>query len=275
MTSPSGVRILELIEWLAAQSRPVTLAETRDALDLPKSSTLVLLRTLVQAGYAARGGDGRYDLKRLPGEASAQGAAWGTIVRITDKFVRDAVAATGESGFIAVMTPERCIRYVCKHVPEREIRYDRNIERDRIAHHVASGIAILAAAGDAEIESYIVDRTKAGSFAAPERRPLMKAIAATRRDGVAVNLKGRVEGAGGVAAAILDRSGRPVAALNISGPADRIEAHLDRIVAATREGARLASHELARRLSLPKDMSAGARAGSRTSFPQHVQDDSR
>lgn len=275
MTAPSGTRILELIEWLAAQSRPATLAETRDALDLPKSSTLVLLRTLVQAGYAARGADGRYLLLRLPGETSSRCGAWGTIVRITEKFVRDAVATTGESGFIAVMTEERCIRYVCKHVPEREIRYDRNIDLDRIAHHVASGIAILAATSDAEIESYIADRTKAGSFAASERRTLMKAIATTRRDGVAVNLKGRVEGAGGVAAAILDRSGRPVAALNISGPSERVEARLDRIVVATREGARLASHELARRLSVPKDMSADAPSPSPRSLAHRLQDASR
>jgi DNA-binding IclR family transcriptional regulator len=252
MTAPSGARILELIEWLASHGRAATLAETRVALDLPKSSTLVLLRTLVEAGYAGRGEDGRYRLLRLPGEASAEGGAWGTIVRIADPFVRDAVAVTQESGFIAAMTSERRIRYLSKHLPNREIRYDRNITIDRVAHHVASGIAILSAMPDAEIEAYIANAIRAGSFGRGERGALMAVVAATRRRGVAVNLKGRIEGAGGVAAAILDGAGRPVAALNISGPADRIEADLDRIVAAARDGARLASQELARRLSVPK-----------------------
>jgi IclR family transcriptional regulator, acetate operon repressor len=274
MTAPSGTRILELIEWLAAQGRPATLAETRDALDLPKSSTLVLLRTLVEAGYAGRGEDGRYRLLRLPGEASANGGAWGTIVRIAEGFVRDAVATTGESGFIAVMTAERCIRYICKQVPAREIRYDRNITIDRIAHHVASGVAILAATSDAEIENYIADRMAAGAFVASERRALMKAIATTRRRGVAVNLKGRIEGAAGVAAAILDRAGRPVAALNIAGPAARVEADLERIAAAANENARRASYELARRLSL-RDMDSDPRTPSDGNSFHRSQDVSR
>ncbi len=274
MIAPSGTRILELIEWLAAQGRPATLAETRDALDLPKSSTLVLLRTLVEAGYAGRGEDGRYRLLRLPGEASANGGAWGTIVRITERFVRDAVAATGESGFIAVMTAEHFIRYVAKQVPAREIRYDRNIAIDRIAHHVASGIAILAATSDAEIENYMAERARAGSFVASERRALMKAVAATRRRGAAVNLRGRIEGAAGVAAAILDRDGRPLAALNIAGPAARVEAAVERITAAAVENARLASHELVRRLS-PRDTDSDSRTASRRNSSHRPQDFSR
>jgi IclR family transcriptional regulator, acetate operon repressor len=279
MTAPSGARILELIEWLASHGRAATLAETRVALDLPKSSTLVLLRTLVESGYAGRGEDGRYRLLRLPGEASAEGGAWGTIVRIAGEFVCDAVAATQESGFIAAMTTERRIRYLSKHLPAREIRYDRNITIDRVAHHVASGIAILAAMTDAEIETYIADAVQTGSFLPGEHGALMTAIAATRARGVAVNLKGRIEGAGGVAAAILDGTGRPVAALNISGPADRVEADLDRIVAAARDSARLASQALARRLSVPKlsvqETDGRAGNGSRPAPSPRSQDNPR
>ena len=274
MPASSGARILELIEWLASHGRAATLAETRVALDLPKSSTLVLLRTLVESGYAGRGEDGRYRLLRLPGEASAEGGAWGTIVRIAEEFVRDAVAATQESGFIAAMTGERRIRYLSKHLPAREIRYDRNISIDRVAHHVASGIAILSAMTDAEIEAYIADAIRTGSFLPGERAALMTAIAAARRRGVAVNLKGRIEGAGGVAAAILDGAGRPVAALNISGPAERIEADLYGIVETTRDSARLASQALVRRLSVPKDDGHTGNGSSRTR-PHRTQDTPR
>jgi IclR family transcriptional regulator, acetate operon repressor len=253
MTASSGARILDVIEWLASHGRAATLAETSAALDLPKSSTLVLLRTLVEAGYAGRGEDGRYRLLRLPGEASADSGAWGTIVRITDEFARDAVAQTQESGFIAVLTPERRIRYLSKHLPAREIRYDRNIAIDRIAHHVASGVAMLAAMSDADIDDYLAAASRAGALKGDERDAVARAIATARRNGVAVNLRGRVEGASGVAAAIVDATGRPVAALNISGPSDRVEAHLDHIAAATKASAHLASQSLARRLALPKD----------------------
>jgi DNA-binding IclR family transcriptional regulator len=250
MAESSSARILELIEWLAARAEPATLAEARAALDMPKSSTLVLLRTLVETGYAERGDDGRYRLARLPGEASPEGAGWGTLVRIADDIVRDAVAVTQESGFIAVMSPERRIRYVCKHLPEREIRYDRNIARDRIAHHVASGIAILSACDDARLENYAVAARRARTLPPEEWEQLHKAVAVARRRGIAVNLKGRVEGAGGVAAPILDAAGRPLGAVNIAGPSERVQANLSQIEKAVSEGARLIARELVRRASL-------------------------
>lgn len=273
MRAPSGARILDLIEWLAAQARPATLAEARVALDLPKSSTLVLLRILVEAGYAGRADDGRYRLLRLPGEAASEHGAWSTIVRMTEPVLHEAVAVTRESGFIAVMTAERRIRYLCKHMPEREIRYDRDISVDRDAHHVASGIAILAAMSDVDVDDYIAERTAAGALGSSEQRALRKAIAAARRAGIAINLKGRIEGAGGIAAAILDRAGRPIAALNVSGPSERVEAHLDRIATTVRESARLATEKLARRTALAGAPATGRRAGrirNSTASPQDI-----
>jgi DNA-binding IclR family transcriptional regulator len=248
MAVSSSARILELIEWLATRAEPATLAEARAALDMPKSSTLVLLRTLVETGYAERGEDGRYRLARLPGEATAEGG-WGTLVRIADDIVRDAVASTQESGFIAVLTSERRIRYLCKHLPEREIRYDRNIARDRIAHHVASGIAILSAGDDARLENYADAARRAGTLPPEEWEQLRKAVAVARRRGIAVNLHGRVEGAGGVAVPILDATGRPLAAVNISGPSERVQASLSDIEKAAIEAARRIARELMRRTS--------------------------
>ena len=51
MSGRGAERILATIEWLADAARPVAFAEVVRALDLPKSSALALLRTLVAAGY--------------------------------------------------------------------------------------------------------------------------------------------------------------------------------------------------------------------------------
>ncbi len=67
MSGRGAERILDLIEWLASRSEAVSLAEVVQALALPKSSTLLLLRTLVEARYVTRQTDGRYLLIRLPG----------------------------------------------------------------------------------------------------------------------------------------------------------------------------------------------------------------
>lgn len=251
MSVRSAARVLDLIEWLATRDTSVALSEACRALDLPKSSTLLLLKTLVDGGYATRGEDGRYRLIRLPGEGSAEAPAWGTIVRVAEPFVRQAVSEIEESGFVAVLTAAFRVRYLTKTLPEmREIRYDRDISADRIAHHVASGIVMLGAMPDAEVERYIAAvRGTPDDFDRPgDEAVLRERIARARTDGFLTNLDGRVEGAGGISAPILDAAGGPLAAVNIAGPRERIAANVRAIERVTRDTAERVSLELARRL---------------------------
>src|ERR1043165_10286771 len=53
-TVRSAARVLDLVEFLATSDSGVTLSEATGGLAAPKSSTLMLLRTLVQRGYAYR-----------------------------------------------------------------------------------------------------------------------------------------------------------------------------------------------------------------------------
>src|ERR1700753_497482 len=53
-TVRSAARVLDLVEILATAETGVTLSEATGGLAAPKSSTLMLLRTLVQRGYAYR-----------------------------------------------------------------------------------------------------------------------------------------------------------------------------------------------------------------------------
>ena len=246
MAAPSAVRILDLIEWLAMQSVPAALAHMCQSLDLPKSSTLLLLKVLVDGGYAERGEDGRYRLVRLPGEPSKGRPAWGSLLRIAEPFLRQAVVEAQESGFIAVLTDENRVHYLTKVLPDREIRYDRDMSNDRVAHQVASGLAILSALPEAQLERYLatLDPDKTG----PDHPDQIRArLARARVDGFAINLKGRVEGASGVAAPILDAANRPVGAVNLSGPTDRIINHIDATAQVAKKTAARVSRELARR----------------------------
>lgn len=246
MAAPSAVRILELIEWLATQSSPVALAQTCQALGLPKSSTLLLFKALVDGGYAERGEDGRYRLIRLPGEPSVDHQAWGSLLLIAEPFLRRAVAEARESGFIAVLTDDMRVRYLVKILPEREICYDRDISNDRTAHHVASGLAILGALPEAQLERYLaaLDPRAPG---ADDPGQIRGRIAEAKAAGFVINLKGRVEGASGVAAPILGADGRPVGAVNLSGPTDRVINNVEAIGQVAKRTAATISKELARR----------------------------
>ena len=248
-------RILDLVEWLAERTDAVGLSDAAQALDMPKSSALLLLRTLVARGYVDRE-ETAYRLVRLPGEgARADGFGWGALLRVAAPFLTSAVEEVGESGFVAVLNPERRVHYLAKQLPQREIRYDRDISRDRIAHHVASGIVLLGGLSDDELEGYLAECEQDPA----ERDLARERIVAARREGHAVNLVGRIEGAAGVAAPVIGDEGRVIGAINISGPKDRFAEHLDRSVSTVVDVARRVSQEFARRRAARKTALGGSK----------------
>ncbi|MEQ3625374.1 MAG: IclR family transcriptional regulator C-terminal domain-containing protein [Celeribacter sp.] len=221
MSGRGAERILQVIEWMAGEVRPVGFAEVVAALSLPKSSTLDLLRLLVDTGYAERLEDGRYRLRRLPGEPSAERRGWGTLLRHADAPLRRAVARTRESGFIAVLGDDLGIHYIAKVLPRREIYYDRDVTVARRPHQVSSGMILLGRLSHDALRDYAAAECAAGRYTGTEAE-LIQQVDTARRTGMQVTRVGIVEGAGGMAAPIRDRAGHVIAALNIAGPALRL-----------------------------------------------------
>jgi len=235
-------RILDAVEWFATTTASVSYTDFVQALDVPKSSGLLLLQLLVKRKYVERLADNRYRLVRLPGESVEGGATWGTILRLADRHLQEAVAKVGESGFVAVFEDGR-IRYLNKVLPQREIRYDRDIAPTRLAHQVASGQIFLADFDAAELDSYCADMGLTGTT----RVELDALLDVVRREDVAVNINGVVEGASGAAAAVRDAKGRVIAAINISGPRERFVANLDQVKAAVVSVGRAVTAEVVHR----------------------------
>jgi IclR family acetate operon transcriptional repressor len=243
MSGRGAERILDAVEWFATTVAPVTYTDFQRALDVPKSSALLLLRLLVERGYVQRRPDNTYALVRLPGEMLGGGETWGTIMRLADRHLREAVALVEETGFVAVLDDSR-IRYLNKVLPKREIRYDRDIVPTRIPHQVASGLVMLSGLPTHELDQYL-DETNATE---PERQDIRAAVARTLADGFYVNIKGVVEGASGAAAPVRDAKGQIVAAINISGPSDRFIRNLDGIRDAVVSVAAAVSTDMAHRI---------------------------
>lgn len=243
MSGRGAERILILVEWMASQANAIALSDAVAALDLPKSSTLALLRILVEAGYARREANGLYRLCRLPGEPDDTYRAWGTLARLTNAVLNTAVQKTEESAFLAVLGEDNRVRYISKLMPEREIRYDRDITVSRSAHQVTSGIVLLTGLTPERLAAYA--ESSAEEAGDPSlRNTILANVEDARAAGYAVNLRGVVEGAAGVAAPVTDSNGRLRAAFNIAGPADRMAANIDQIISVTRECAAQASAAL-------------------------------
>lgn len=232
--SSSAGRVLDLLEEMVQRSVPVSLAEIHRAMNLPKSSTLMLLRTLESRGYVDRVQTGAYRVIRLPGENSRLQPAWTTLVRIATPWLTEAVSTTQESGFLAVFSDDAHIRYLNKILPaSRELKYDRNIQIDRCAHQVSSGLALLAAACAKRVERYL-SQLPPTLEAADQAKTVRAAIEHARLSDVVVTLSDAVEGAAGVASVVRDRNGRALAAINLAGPVDRVATSLPALSRATR-----------------------------------------
>lgn len=243
MSGRGAERILHVIEWMAAAVRPVAFTEVVNALALPKSSALDLLRILVDAGYAERLEDGRYRLLRVPGEPIGESLGWGTLLRFTDAPLRDAVARTAESGFIAVLGDDRNVNYIAKVLPQREIYYDRDVTVPRRPHQVSSGIILLGGLGRDALYAYAEEERIAGRLTETNDQ-LAERVKTAFTSGIQVNRLGVVEGAGGMAVPIRSRDGKIIAALNIAGPAARLAGAVDEIEPVLREVAGIISKSL-------------------------------
>lgn len=258
MSGRGAERILLLVEWMARQTEPVSLADAAKALQMPKSSALGLLRALVDMGYAVRH-DTHYRLLRLPGEVTAAGKAWGSLLRILDPIVRQAVETTGESGFIAVFEDDLSVRYLNKIMPAREIRYDRDITIARRAWQVSSGLVLLGGLSEPELQAYAMQEVARGTQG-KSADEIIAAVRETAAKGAGINRRGVVEGAAGVAAPILGPGGAIVAALNISGPALRIGERIEQTATEVIGYARQASEALKQAGSFAARQPAGPAA---------------
>ena len=181
---------------------------------------------------------------RLPGERQ-DGTVWPALVRVASPVIRELVGTLRESGFIGVLAGRR-VRYLVKVLPDREVVYNRNIDVERIPHQTASGLAILSALPTAEVEDYF------SAIDDPQLRDGEAALALlratlidARERGVASNMQGVFDGAAGAAAPVLDRAGRPVGAINISGPLERVRENLPAIGSAVAAAARRVTEMLA------------------------------
>ncbi|SUA59106.1 Acetate operon repressor [Oligella ureolytica] len=232
-------RILYLIEWAATKTEPITLADAIRNFGWPKSSTHLLLQSLVSFRYMEQLTNQSYKLIRLPGEHSNTQSSWGTLLRIAQPYLEEAVNTTQETGCIAVLTKELKLRYLNKILPNREIQYDRDISIDRTPHQVASGLVMLSGFNDEKLSLYI----KTFNLDSDTVSRLNQELTQIKNNKYALNILGTVEGAAGVAAPIVDRNGQIIAAVNISGLKERVVKNQATIIEATQLAAtRISQH---------------------------------
>lgn len=243
-------RTVELLAVLAAAGAPVAPGALAEHCDLPPSTTYRLLADLEVHGLVAR--DGRrgvtLGLRVLDFARSLEDLLEETLVQPAREVLQALARTHGETALLTAPGGTHAMCLASVESPQHAVRLSYDRWRTAPMHLGASGKVLLAHLDEAHAERILAAPPPHPSGgAAIDGATLRAQIAATRRDGHLVTHGELDEGATAVAAPVLDARGRPVAALSVAGPTERMRAVLDEIVPAVRDGAAAIADRVAAR----------------------------
>ncbi|WP_240776748.1 IclR family transcriptional regulator [Nonomuraea basaltis] len=224
MSVQSVERALDVLEALAEHGGEAGLSEIAARTGLPYGTIHRLLQTLLARGYVRQESDRRYalggGLVRLGGIAESMVGVW------AQPYLTKMVELSGETANLAVLEGDFVV-YVAQVPSPRRLRMFAEVGRRVLPHSTAVGKVLLA--GRPADAVAVFERT-----GMPRRTPntitdisaMLAELNLVRTRGYAMDLGEEELGVHCLAVPVWDGA-RVVAAMSVSGPAERIDA-LDR-----------------------------------------------
>ncbi|HYH29465.1 MAG TPA: IclR family transcriptional regulator [Pseudonocardia sp.] len=216
---PAATRTMRVLRFLASQPDPAPLERIMRACDLPRSTAYHLLRTMVDEGFVVHLADeARYGLGPAAHEVGGGYVRQAPLARIARRPLADLSDDTGQNAHLAVLHG-RDVLYVVEERAAGRPSLVTDVGVRLPAHLTASGRALLAALPPAHVRALYPDRDafvlRHGTGPASPSA-LRAELADTRQRGYAVEDGDVTPGFASVAAAVLDHTGHPVAAVAIT-----------------------------------------------------------
>jgi DNA-binding IclR family transcriptional regulator len=237
---PAVTRALNLLERLAQQREPMSLAQLTSELALPKSSVHGLCNTLMSFGYLRRQPGGAFLIgPRVMGLAEA--FVSGTdVAQEFNALWADAGAAPEETVVLSVLSGTDAL-YVAVRNSARPLGLAFNVGMRLPAYLSGSGKANLAQRDPEEVRRLFADglRTHLTRKGPREVEALLKELALTRKRGYSIDDESVREGVYSFGAPVFDASGQAIAAVAVCINkallgADHGERHRDAVLAVAR-----------------------------------------
>ena len=219
----SALRVMGILEALAAERAGLSLAKLCDRLQLPKTSVFSLLRSLEWGGYV-QSNNGRYT---LGSQALKLGAALNRTQTFPDS-VRPVLEwlgrETAETILLAVPLEQgREISYIDVIESESPLRFAIRPGSRRPLYCTAPGKAMLAFMPRHFQELYL-EQTKFIKFTPDSlsESELAALLPEIRRQGIFVDVNSIIDGATGIASPCFDGGGEVSCAITVAGPTARL-----------------------------------------------------
>ncbi len=247
-SSRSLHRALEILEYLLKRGEPATVTQLINDLSIPKSTAYEIVRTLIEGGIlSAPGRGGGLFLGRRLYDFGMAYRAKDDLLREGAQIVEAVRDETGETVQLSVLEDDLLL-VLLKQEGIRPLRIISNAGSRVPVNWAAAGRLLVSDMDDAALTRLLgatVRQSPTGQAETDIPR-LIAQIRRFRRLGHAFELNEANEHAGCVAAPVLDRSGKVIAALSVAAPEPRLtRAGRALLVAAVVR----AAEELARRLA--------------------------
>ena len=237
-------RTFNIIETLSAHPRGLHLTDLANELNLHISTVHRLLNCLAVHGYVQKDpGSGKYRLTMRLFEIGSRVVCGTNILSVAKPYLEHLADLTGEAIHLVVRDGDEVVYLYKEESSNSVIRMGSSVGLRNPLYCTGVGKAILAGLSDDEVES-IWQRTHFTKFTnktITDYEQMKRELAAVRRRHFAIDDEEHERGVKCIAAAIMDFSNSPVAALSISAPASRLS---DEDIARIAPYILTASHEI-------------------------------
>ncbi|WP_027016017.1 IclR family transcriptional regulator [Comamonas composti] len=217
-----GLAVLETLAEMQGEARIIEDVAARTG--LTRSNAHRTLQTLIHAGYVERdsiNGGYRGTMKMFALGVRQQGQL--DLRKTAPPFMAELAGETGETIHLSILDGSDVI-YIDKIDSSQPIRAYSMIGGRAPAHAVATGKALLAAQLENSLNTLPPKLESFTKNTITDKQALKAELTQAARIGYAVNRGEWREGVGGVASPIFNGFERPIAALGISGPTERLTA---------------------------------------------------
>lgn len=240
------IKGLGLLEELSRSERPLGITELATRLSISKSNVHRILQTLVELRYVQQDEEtAAYRASLRLWELGSAVLSHFDIRRVAEPFMQRLLEQTRETVQLSILDGDEVVYLHKIDSPKPVFAYTPAGGRAP-AWCVATGKAILAYEDRARLESFArrLHRDSKPTIASPEK--FLNGLERVRQAGYAVNRGESREGVYGIAAPIRGPDSRVIAAVGISGPAERIKVSMFKTLAVTViDAAEGISHEFA------------------------------
>jgi IclR family KDG regulon transcriptional repressor len=225
LVNTTFVHGLALLDALGRAGAPRGVSELARELNLTKSNVHRLLQTLGAHGYTRNlDASGRYEATLKLWELGAELLEKVDVKQVAVEDMERLAQLSGESVHLTMLDRGEVL-FLDKLDHERPKRGWSKAGGRAPAYCLATGKAQLAHAPAAAVDKVMAELKRYTASTIVDPAALRGELAQVRNAGYAINHCEWHEGFSGVAAPIRDRRGAVVAAIGVSGPAQRLKAH--------------------------------------------------